>query len=217
MNLNEEQTKRYEEMAEEHVEFLYERIFKPAFKMAFLHGAKHMYEEIMQGPGYTAEIQFNPTPPNWTCPKCKKTYDDNTLACPECQSLNPNAFVDDDPDDDKEEPPSDPTEDAMEKAEEIRHHGHLGASPLYKRREMGFETRLKKEQAAKQEVLRNPIDWTNSQIGNIARNILHSFGVRTYKDLCRWSKTDLLNLKGIGKISVEQIEDYLAKFDLKLR
>ena len=186
MNLNEEQTKRYKEMAEQHVEFLCEGIFKPAFKMAFLHGAKHMYEEMMTGPGFTTEIQFNPTtsPPNWTCPKCKKTYDDDTLACPECQSLNPNAFVDDDEGDDSDE----------EEDEDFN-----------------------EVEAVEQEVLRNPIDWTNSQIGNVARNILHSFGVRTHKDLCRWSKTDLLNLKGIGKISVEQIEDYLAKFDLKLR
>ena len=283
MNLNKEQTKRYKEMAKQHAEFLCEGIFKPAFQMAFLHGAKHMYEEIMQGPGYTTEVQFN-MPPNWTCPKCKKTYDDDRLACPECQSLNPNAFVDDDKEDD------DADDDVEETVEEIRYHGHIGL-PLLKRKEMGFETRLKREalekkqymvvtamdhrscpkcasmagkilsgtdvekgmgppyhskptarqkaagekgegcrcileevgpdameaEAVKQKILSNsPIDWANSQIGNTARNILHSFGVRTYKDLCRWNKKDLLNLRGIGKISVEQIEDYLAKFDLKL-
>ena len=45
-NLDKETKSRYLDMAEEHADFLCEEVFKPAFKMAFLHGAKHMYEEI---------------------------------------------------------------------------------------------------------------------------------------------------------------------------
>ena len=37
---------RYKEDAELHANFLCEQIFKPAFIMAFRHGAKHMYDEM---------------------------------------------------------------------------------------------------------------------------------------------------------------------------
>jgi len=38
--------KRYEEDANKHCDFLINEIFRPAFVMAFQHGAKHMYDEI---------------------------------------------------------------------------------------------------------------------------------------------------------------------------
>lgn len=37
---------RYKDMANVHADFLCEQVFKPAFRMAFLHGAKHMKDEM---------------------------------------------------------------------------------------------------------------------------------------------------------------------------
>ena len=37
---------RYVKLAEEHANFLCEKVFKPAFIMAFIHGAKHMAQEM---------------------------------------------------------------------------------------------------------------------------------------------------------------------------
>lgn len=45
-DLEEKDYARYKQMAEEHADFLCERVFKPAFIMAFLHGAKHMSDEM---------------------------------------------------------------------------------------------------------------------------------------------------------------------------
>ncbi len=39
---------RYEIMAEEHAEFLCNKVFKPAFVIAFVHGAKHMRAELIK-------------------------------------------------------------------------------------------------------------------------------------------------------------------------
>lgn len=44
--LTEKEALRYKKMAADHCDFLCEKVFKPAFIMAFLHGAKHMKEEI---------------------------------------------------------------------------------------------------------------------------------------------------------------------------
>ncbi len=41
-----EDASRYKEMAEKHADFLCDKVFKPAFIMAFLHGAKHAKEEF---------------------------------------------------------------------------------------------------------------------------------------------------------------------------
>jgi len=56
MDLTEEQLIRYEELANAHVEFLCDEVFKPAFKMGFLRGAKHMYEEVIGGLRCAAEM-----------------------------------------------------------------------------------------------------------------------------------------------------------------
>ena len=45
-DLEAEKFEQYKKMAEEHADFLCEYVFKPAFKMAFLHGAKHMHDEL---------------------------------------------------------------------------------------------------------------------------------------------------------------------------
>lgn len=45
MNMPEELTEKYKDDAKQHAEFLCENVFTPAFEMAFVHGAKHMYEE----------------------------------------------------------------------------------------------------------------------------------------------------------------------------
>jgi len=45
-DLEKEKFEEYKKMAEEHANFLCEKIFKPAFIMAFVHGAKHMYDEL---------------------------------------------------------------------------------------------------------------------------------------------------------------------------
>lgn len=39
-------TERYEVMAEKHADFLCNKVFKPAFVIAFIHGAKHMRAEL---------------------------------------------------------------------------------------------------------------------------------------------------------------------------
>ena len=44
-DLNSEEMQKYKKLAEEHAEFLYRKIFKPAFVMAFIHGAKHMRDD----------------------------------------------------------------------------------------------------------------------------------------------------------------------------
>ncbi len=38
------QKQHYEKLAEEHVDFLCSKVFKPAFIMGFVHGAKHALE-----------------------------------------------------------------------------------------------------------------------------------------------------------------------------
>lgn len=45
-NLEDKDYVRYKHMAREHANFLCEKVFKPAFVMAFLHGAKHMFDEM---------------------------------------------------------------------------------------------------------------------------------------------------------------------------
>ena len=41
-----EMNDRYEEDALKHCDFLVNEIFRPAFVMAFKHGAKHMFDEL---------------------------------------------------------------------------------------------------------------------------------------------------------------------------
>ncbi len=47
-NMTQEEQERYSDMAMKHANFLCDRVFKPAFEMAFIHGAKHMKEELMR-------------------------------------------------------------------------------------------------------------------------------------------------------------------------
>ncbi len=48
-NLTDDEAKRYDKMAADHADFLCYKIFKPAFMMAFIHGAEHMKEDMMSG------------------------------------------------------------------------------------------------------------------------------------------------------------------------
>lgn len=48
-NLTQEEEERYSDMAMKHAHFLCDQVFKPAFEMAFIHGAKHMKEDMMKG------------------------------------------------------------------------------------------------------------------------------------------------------------------------
>ena len=43
-----EERARYTEDAKKHADFLCEKVFKPAFIMAFVHGAKHMKAEMQE-------------------------------------------------------------------------------------------------------------------------------------------------------------------------
>jgi hypothetical protein len=49
MDLDQKTRTKYRKMAKIHADFLCEEVFKPAFEMAFLHGAEHMQEDIMCG------------------------------------------------------------------------------------------------------------------------------------------------------------------------
>jgi hypothetical protein len=44
--LDPEDYARYKKDAEAHADFLCDKVFKPAFVMAFVHGAKHMFDEM---------------------------------------------------------------------------------------------------------------------------------------------------------------------------
>lgn len=46
--MKEDLTSHYKEEAEKHAEFLVEKLFKPAFIMAFIHGAKHGREDVLK-------------------------------------------------------------------------------------------------------------------------------------------------------------------------
>ena len=49
INLTPEEEERYSDLATKHAHFLCDKVFKPAFEMAFIHGAKHMKEDMMSG------------------------------------------------------------------------------------------------------------------------------------------------------------------------
>jgi hypothetical protein len=51
---------RYKEDATKHGRFLCDKVFMPAFEMAFVHGAKHMFDEMSL------------KQENGMCPKCGK-------------------------------------------------------------------------------------------------------------------------------------------------
>jgi len=46
--MKEQLTKHYLEEANKYADFLCEKVFKPAFIMAFIHGAKHGREDILK-------------------------------------------------------------------------------------------------------------------------------------------------------------------------
>ena len=48
-NLTPDETQKYRELANKHADFLCEKVFKPAFEMAFIHGAKHMKDDMLSG------------------------------------------------------------------------------------------------------------------------------------------------------------------------
>ena len=47
-DLEGDQKKAYEKMANDHADFLCFKIFKPAYIIAFMHGAKHMKEDMLK-------------------------------------------------------------------------------------------------------------------------------------------------------------------------
>ncbi len=49
INLTQEEEERYSDLATKHAHFLCDKVFVPAFEMAFIHGAKHMKEDMMSG------------------------------------------------------------------------------------------------------------------------------------------------------------------------
>jgi len=61
MQLTVDEQKRYSRMARDHATFLCDKIFKPAFEMAFIHGAEHLKDEMMSSGG-AAKL---PTNPDW--------------------------------------------------------------------------------------------------------------------------------------------------------
>ena len=55
-NLTPEERNRYSDMATKHADFLCEKVFKHAFEMAFIHGAKHMKEDMMSSVHITDQV-----------------------------------------------------------------------------------------------------------------------------------------------------------------
>ena len=49
VELTQEEEEHYSDLATKHADFLCDRVFKPAFEIAFIHGAKHMKEDMMSG------------------------------------------------------------------------------------------------------------------------------------------------------------------------
>lgn len=59
-----EEEERYSDMAMKHAHFLCDTVFKPAFEMAFIHGAKHMKEDMLNcgcAAEKAAQDQLDPT------------------------------------------------------------------------------------------------------------------------------------------------------------
>ncbi len=77
MQLTVDEQKRYSRMARDHAAFLCDKIFKPAFEMAFIHGAEHLKDEMMSGGG-AAKL---PTNPDWNEPdiseQLARVHDEN--------------------------------------------------------------------------------------------------------------------------------------------
>ncbi len=48
INLTQRETKHYRDLATKHADFLCNKVFKPAFEMAFMHGAKHMKDDMIE-------------------------------------------------------------------------------------------------------------------------------------------------------------------------
>ena len=49
-----------------------------------------------------------------------------------------------------------------------------------------------------------------------ARNLLMSKGIRTVRELIRYSSIDLSHINSLGRVSLQEIEDYLEKVGLQL-
>lgn len=58
-NLTPDEYQRYKVLAAKHADFLCTMVFTPAFIMAFMHGAKHMKEDMNKG-SYVAEKELSP-------------------------------------------------------------------------------------------------------------------------------------------------------------
>ena len=75
--MKEDLQKHYTEEAQKHVDFLCDKVFKPAFMMAFIHGAKHGREDLLKEKANTEP--FTPlvvvkeqTEPSWPVTVDKK-------------------------------------------------------------------------------------------------------------------------------------------------
>lgn len=71
-----EQKEYYADIAEKHANFLAEKVFKPAFIIAFVHGVKHgrkdaFQESMITHPEYTVE-NHDKKPVQKTCKRRKK-------------------------------------------------------------------------------------------------------------------------------------------------
>ncbi|MHA1590943.1 MAG: hypothetical protein ACTSUP_00400 [Candidatus Heimdallarchaeaceae archaeon] len=57
--LTNEQKEHYRKEAEDHVEFLVEKVFRPAFVMAYIHGAKHGRADMCDGVKDVKDVSVN--------------------------------------------------------------------------------------------------------------------------------------------------------------
>ncbi len=65
MSFTPDETAKYRLMASAHADFLCDEVFRPAFVIAFIHGAKHMKEDMMSGACDAKKPLSNP---NWNEP-----------------------------------------------------------------------------------------------------------------------------------------------------
>ena len=55
-----------------------------------------------------------------------------------------------------------------------------------------------------------------SKHGLRIQQVCRGFNIKTIRDLCKWPGRDLVRLRGIGGKSIDEIEDVLKKYNLRL-
>ena len=75
----------------------------------------------------------------------------------------------------------------------------------------------KENELAEEEVENKKIKIEDLKVGNRTKNALLENGIKTVGGLLRKNKEDLLNLEGLGKKGVEEIEKALKKLKLELK